>query len=69
MKVKELIELLRVPVYMEFRIDNCTYGYCSSDDRLSNDLGYREIEDWFVVFSGRSRICVNLKPWDEVIEQ
>ena len=60
MKLKELIELLRISVPIEIRVDNYTYGNCQSNDLLPQYLCDREIEDWFV-FSGKHCICINLK--------
>lgn len=60
MKVKELIELLRIPVSIEFRVDDYTFGNCQSNDLLPQYLSNREIEDWFV-FSEKHCICINLK--------
>ena len=60
MKVKELVGSLRIPVPIEFRINNRTYGGCQSDDLLAEDLGDCDVEEWFV-FSGKYCICINLK--------
>lgn len=66
MKVKELTELLRIQVLIEFRIDNDTYCYCESGGLMTEQLGECEIEDWFV-FDNKNCVCINLKPLiDEV---
>lgn len=61
MKVKELTELLRIQVPIEFRIDNDTYGTCNSGELLAQHLGDFEIEDWFM-FMDKYCLCINLKP-------
>ena len=63
MKVKELVEFLRIPVPIEFRMNNYAYGRCQSNDLLVKDLGDYDVEDWFV-FSGKYCICINLKAKD-----
>lgn len=68
MKVKELTELLRIQVPIEFRIDNDAYCYCESGGLMTEQLGECEIEDWFV-FLDKHRICINLKPLIEVEEE
>lgn len=64
MKVKELVESLRIPVPIEFRINNCNYGACESNDLLTEDLGDYDVEEWFV-FSAKHCICINLKAKDD----
>ena len=67
MKVKELTELLRIQVPIEFRIDNDAYCNCESGGLMTEQLGDYEIEDWFVFIDER-RICINLKPLIEAEE-
>ena len=64
MNVKEFITSLRIPVPIEFRIKNRTYGGCRSDDLLAEDMGDYEIEDWFV-FSEKHCVCINLIEKDD----
>lgn len=61
MKVKELTELLRIQVPIEFRIDNDTYCNCESGGLMTEQLGECEIEDWFM-FMDKYCVCINLKP-------
>lgn len=63
MKVKELIGSLRIPVPIEFRINNRIYGGCMSDDRLAADLGDCDVEEWFA-FSSKHSICIGIKEKD-----
>lgn len=66
MKVKELTELLRIQVPIEFRIDNYAYCDCESGGLMTEHLGECEIEDWFV-YDNKFCVCINLKPFiDEV---
>lgn len=61
MKVKELTELLRIQVPIEFRIDNDTYCKCESGGMTEQLFGECEIEDWFV-YDNKFCVCINLKP-------
>lgn len=67
MKVKELTELLRIQVPIEFRIDNDAYCNCESGGLMAEQLGECEIEDWFVL-DNKHLVCINLKPFIEVEE-
>lgn len=61
MKVKEMLELLRMSVSIEFRVDNFPYCTCLSTDLIVQDVRDRVIEDWFVISSKVNCIVINLK--------
>ena len=64
MKLKYLLDLLRIPLYIEIRIGNEKIGIFKTDTTKMFEFEDEIIDNWFI-YSDGSRMVIDLKEIEE----